>query len=161
MRHFDMQKGPDGSLYVTNGEKVFAFSPAGRIDSVDSPLPADVRMFGSRMERVPGGFAMLGSYCILDAGGSRCVAKSVTLGFDLRSGPVDSLPISVTGYAADGAGNLWTIQGDSLVEARDPNGKVFRRFQVPKGTYRHLEVEDGVLYLFETQANRIRIWRRK
>jgi hypothetical protein len=87
--------------------------------------------------------------------------QSAIVDYGLRAGPVDSLPVFLNAYAGDPSGALWIVRDDSIAEFRSPAGGVAKRIRLPKSLYRDVQEEGGVLYLYDYEAQAIRIWRRK
>jgi hypothetical protein len=158
---FDFQLGAQGMIYAANGSFIYSLSPSGKADSVASPLDAySQNMFG-KLEASPEGFLLAGSYGVIDASGRRTITQFVKAGDDLKLGPVTSMPVFMNAFISDAEGNSWLVHDDTLVERRSPEGTVTQRISVPKKLYREIQVEDGVVYLFDVSDLVIRIWRRR
>lgn len=158
---FDFQLGAAGMLYATNGSFVYSLSPGGKVDSVASPLDAFSQNIFAKLEAAPEGFLLAGSYGAIDGSGSRKITQFVKVGLGLELGPVASQPVFMNAFISDASGNSWLVHDDSLAEARAADGTVTRRISLPKKLYREIQVEDGVVYLFDTVDYAIRIWRRR
>jgi hypothetical protein len=158
---FDFQLGAAGMIYATNGQYVYSLSPAGKLDSVASPLDAYSQNVFAKLEAAPEGFLLTGSYGIMDAAGSRKITQIVKVGADLKLGPVATQAVFLNAFISDAAGNSWLVHDDSLAEARAADGTVTRRITLPKKLYREIQEEDGAVYLYDATDYAIRIWRRR
>ena len=154
----DLHPGPDGTLFATNGIDVFAIHPGGRIDTVPSPLEAGFTNLFAKLEPVGGKMLIMGSYRQMP--GDIRKTQSALIGSDLTAGPLKNEEYFLNAYAGDAEGNTWIVKDDSLVQEFGSDQALIRRIRLPEALYRDIQVDNGVVYLYDYSASAIRIYRK-
>jgi hypothetical protein len=154
----DLCVGPDGTLFATNGVMIYALRPGGGMDSIESPLEPDFRNLFAELEPVGGKMLLMGSY--REFPGDIRRTQSVLIGTDLSAGSLAKADYFLNAYAGDSEGNTWIVKDDSLVQEFGADQTLRRRIRLPEALYRDIQVEAGVVYLYDYSASAIRVYRR-
>ena len=154
----DLRVEGDGTLFTTNGSMIYALRPAGSVDSAVLPLDAEFRNIFTKLESVDGKLLVMGSYRMFP--GDIRKTQSALMAPDLTPGPRTGSDFFLNAYAGDEEGNTWIVRDDSLIQVWDGDSALTRQIRLPESLYRDIQIEAGVIYLYDYTAGAIRIYRR-
>lgn len=156
----DIQLGTDGSILLTNGLKIYALRPGGKIDSVASPLDEGYfRNLFAKLETAGDSILIQGSYRQMP--GDIRKTQWAWLGADLSMKSKGTGEYFLNAYATGTDGTRWEIRDDSLAVQQGGDGAVLRRIRMPGALYRDIQMDDGVLYVFNYSKQAVEIHRKR